>query len=140
MADIKVDSIKGEIDSLCKADKRLLVRYIERSLATKMPDILQARTRVYINTIEEMMSLKFSYQSRKRENVIARSIIAYALHKDGYSSVKIGKALHHDHSSVLFIIKKWSETLSLPHYYKEENELWNEFTKRIHNETDRKTI
>lgn len=133
----QIDSIKVTLDTLNKTEKRMMIRHLERSLEVKVPDRLNTKTKAYISAIEAVMGIRFSYQSRKHYQCVARTFVAQALKNEGFSSIKIGKALHKDHSSVFCMFRKMQEMLSMPSFYKDELQTWKEFKKRIYHETDK---
>lgn len=65
---------------------------------------------------EEVFCKKID-RSRKRENVLAKSCVAYIMRNEGFSTPKIGKVLNMDHSSILHLVKRVEDMLSLPWIY-----------------------
>ena len=72
-----------------------------------------------------------SLVSRIPEHVWARTMVAYQMVKEGYTSTEIGHQMMKDHSSVTHMKNKMQDALDLPQAYRDILETWNEFQKRI---------
>ncbi len=73
-------------------------------------------------------------RGRKRTNLVVwgRNFVAYQLHLEGYSSVKIGYVINRDHATVLHNLESVKNVLIFPYLYPREMEIWNKFQKMIH--------
>ena len=56
-----------------------------------------------------------------------RSFVAYRLHKEGYSYNDIGRMMGRDHSTVVHLVERKENALSVPGAYKSETEMFNRF-------------
>ena len=70
-------------------------------------------------------------RSRFPEDVWARTMVAYQMIREGYSTLEISKQLLKDHSTVTHMKKKMQDALDLPYAYKDIMNIWNNFQKQI---------
>ncbi len=70
-------------------------------------------------------------RSRVRENVIAKSFIAYIMRNEGFSTTKIGRMLHLHHATILYLTNKVKDMLSLPWIYAEDLEKLNQIIELL---------
>ena len=69
--------------------------------------------------------------SRYPDDVWARTMVAYQMIKEGYSTLEISKQILKDHSTVTHMKKKMQDALDLPYAYKDIMNIWNNFQKQI---------
>lgn len=110
--------IYDALESVRREEKTRQERYGE--LATIMEDIIG-------ETIQ--------FQDRHKIHVWARTMIAYQMKSEGFTSHWIGTHIHKDHSSVLYMAGKMRDVLKYPNQYRDIMPMWNEFQKRINDET-----
>ena len=72
-----------------------------------------------------------SYASRISSHVWARTMVAYQMIKEGYSTLEIGHQMMKDHSTVTHMKVMMQDALSLPKAYRKIIAIWNEFQRRI---------
>ena len=63
--------------------------------------------------------------SRDKNNTNIRSLVAFQLHMEGYSYTDIGRMMKRDHSTVIHLVRKMEDMLSLPQAYKQEINMYN---------------
>lgn len=80
-----------------------------------------------------------SYASRIPSHVWARTMVAYQMIKEGYSTLEIGRQMMKDHSTVTHMKVKMQDALSLPKAYGDIIEIWNKFQKRIQDDIHKGT-
>jgi hypothetical protein len=70
--------------------------------------------------------------SRDKEDVWAKTMVAYQLLEEGYSLESVARQLcRKDHSSVIHYRQKMKDALDVPQAYQDIIPIWNEFQKRI---------
>lgn len=74
-------------------------------------------------------------KSKERDNTIIRMLVAHRLSKEGYGRTETGRAMGRDHASVLNLIRRMDDALSLPRVYRRENELYRLFLQSVHPNT-----
>lgn len=72
-----------------------------------------------------------SYESRNPSDVWARTMVAYQMIQEGYSTTEIGNQMIKDHSTITHMKKKMQDALGLPQAYRDILEIWDKFQNRI---------
>ena len=75
-----------------------------------------------------------SYVSRNHDDAWARTMVAYQMIREGYSTIEIGRQMLKNHSSVTYMKFKMQDALSLPQAYGDIIEIWNKFQIKIQDE------
>ena len=74
---------------------------------------------------------------RFRDDVLARTFVAYIMYNEGFSLHQIGKLFKKDHSTIMHYVNRTNDMISLPNFYTLELEKLNEIIKLL-NEDDNK--
>lgn len=93
-----------------------------------------------IEVMEGILGERLPVKCRDTKYVWARSMIAYQLMQEGFTSSKAGRVLEKDHATVLHMVIKMKEALQFPQMYWDIMPLWNEFQNKLNDETNRKSI
>lgn len=72
----------------------------------------QSRINLYLSAMAIILDGDIELKSRKRIHVDAKKVIAYFLHKKGFSEPQIGRVLKKDHSSIHLYIDEMRYALS----------------------------
>lgn len=84
----------------------------------------------YVSEMKALTGIDPLCNSRKREVVTARAMVAYALMQDGFTSTDIGAFLRKNHSTVLYYKSYVNNILTTPGF-DDEKYLWEQFKQRI---------
>jgi len=79
---------------------------------------------------EEAVGVKMN-PGRNATTTTVRSFVAYKLHKEGYSYTDIGRMMGRDHSSVIHLVERKENALSVPGAYKAEAAMFVRFIKLL---------
>jgi len=79
---------------------------------------------------EEAVGIKMN-PGRNAITTTVRSFVAYQLHKEGYSYTDIGRMMGRDHSSVIHLVERKENALSVPGAYKAEAAMYERFIKLL---------
>lgn len=93
-----------------------------------------------IDIVCDILGIEEIPNNRVSMSVLARSLVAYQMSLEGYTTTYIGKIINRDHSTITLLKERVSNMLKMPNFYPHEMVVWNEFKKRIENETDTTTI
>ena len=85
---------------------------------------------------EDVLQLEIK-DRRYRNDVLARTFIAYIMYNEGFSLYQIGKLIKKDHSTVMHYVNRTNDMISVPSFYTFELEKLNEIIKLL-NEDDNK--
>ena len=101
--------------------RRLRERYgVTAPIAERYGEVLAAA--------EEAVGVKLN-PGRDAVTTTVRSFVAYQLHKEGYSYTDIGRMMGRDHSSVIHLVERKENALSVPGAYKQETEMFRRFVE-----------
>lgn len=93
-----------------------------------------------IDMVCDILGIEEIPNNRDNMSVFARSLVAYQMYLEGFTTTYIGKVINRDHSTIISLIERVSNMLMMPNFYPHEIVVWDEFKKRIENETDTTTI
>ena len=79
------------------------------------------------------------YHSRESCEVWARTMVAFQMCKEGYTTGEIGRQMEKDHSTIIHLRNKMRDVFSLPQMYGDILEIWNRFQKQIGNDIHKGT-
>lgn len=84
----------------------------------------------YVSEMMTLTGIDPRKASRKREVVVARAMVAYALLGQGFTSLAVAEYLGKNHSTILYYKDYLNSILTTPGYY-DEKDLWEQFRQRI---------
>lgn len=124
-----IDWLKQPILYLSRGEKMELIRFVEDSMT---PGVLTGSDRyLYVLSVaESVLGWKLTPQ-RSAHNTLIRAFVAYRLHGEGYSTTNIGGYMGRNHSSVLHLIRRMEDILSLPGVYREETTKYKDFESML---------
>ncbi len=88
--------------------------------------IMEKQAELYYAAIKEMSGVDPLWESRKREVVITRIMLAYILLQEGWTCTSVGEFLRKNHSTILYYRETMVDFLSSSGY-RNEKELWERF-------------
>lgn len=98
------------------------------------------RCSMLLGEMADILGVKYiSYVSRIPCHVWARTMVAYQMIREGYSTLEIGHQMEKDHATITHMKNKMKDALSLPQAYQDILPIWNEFQKRIYNDIHKGT-
>ena len=116
-------------------DLRDYYKGILRSLREKYnrPSPIAERYAEVLPAAEEAVGVKLNPR-RDTLTTTVRSFVAYQLHKEGYSYTDIARMMGLNHSSVIHLVERKENALSVPGAYKSETEMFNRFNELLGHE------
>ena len=115
--------------SLSLDDKKLLVGRLQDSILGKDNC---TRGVELLDIYSEVTGRRPNLFSRDKDDVWAKTMVAYQLLEEGYSLESVARQLYRkDHSSVIHYRQKMQDALDVPQAYQDILPIWNEFQKRI---------
>ena len=98
------------------------------------------RCSMLLGEMADILGEKYiSYVSRIASHVWARTMVAYQMILEGYSTTEIGHQMIKDHSTITHMKVKMEDALSMPQAYQDIIPIWNEFQKRIQDDIHKGT-
>lgn len=74
------------------------------------------------------------YHSREAGEVWARTMVAYQMCKEGYSTAEVGRQMEKNHATIIHLRNKMRDVFALPQMYGDILEIWDKFQKQISND------
>lgn len=125
--------------NLCQALKDSIIRERKEKRQVHMN-----RGAVLLGYMRSILGREIPVNSRLSEFVWARTMVAYQLTTEGYSSNEIARMIHKDHATILYMRNKMQDALHYPNAYKDIIDIWMQFQNKIqddiHKGTDQNTI
>jgi hypothetical protein len=89
------------------------------------------RGQILLGYVGDIIGEPIPAKSRKPRYVWARTMVAYQLTREGYSSIDAGWMVGKDHASVMYMKSKMEDVFAYPHIYKDIINIWKQFQDRI---------
>ena len=128
------DDLKFEVENLTLKDKVELREHLSDMInSSRRGGQSPLRCSILLGEMQTAMGWQqpIPYESRESPHVWARTMVAYQMCKEGYTTVEIGRQMMKDHSTVTHMKVMMQDALSLPKAYGKIIAIWNEFQRRI---------
>lgn len=128
-------SVIEDIKTLSRKDKVEVNRFLDVDLYgtfDEYRDKINTRFRSCEKVMSQLTGINVLEDTRRRDVVIARDIIAYTLLQEGFYSVAVGEVLKRDHATVLHMRNKIWNVLDCPECYRWEYELLTRFREELY--------
>ena len=124
------ETLTQEAIGLPRQARLNLVRELQRSFLQDRP--VAERLREMVDVMNALVGFDIRTQSRKRDYVRARDIVAYEARKEGYFYADIGAALNLHHSSVVVACRNMAYILDEGRpFYNDYYDLRENFKQKI---------
>ena len=128
------EEMKDMCRSLTLQDKVEVRDYLSDLIASARGGVGKSplRCSILLGVMAGIMGVRYiPFISRIPEHVWARTMVAYQMIREGYSTPEIGRQMMKDHSSVTHMKKRMQDALDLPVAYRDILNLWEIFQKQI---------
>lgn len=89
--------------------------------------------------MEEVIGEKIPVKSRVPRYAWARTMVAYQLLQEGFTTTQAGMMIGKDHCTVIYMRHKMEDALEMAFAYKDIIHIWKQFQNKIDNEIHRGT-
>lgn len=120
-----MDKVIEDLLSLPKAQRKHIIGVLQESLVDKKD--IDSRFLVMKKTADKLIGKDILTETRERDVVFGRRMVAYAMREEGFSLHAIGKRLNLDHSTICALVKGMQDVIEYSYLAKEEFYLWNQF-------------
>lgn len=120
-----MDKVIEDLLSLPKAQRMHIIGVLQESLVDKKD--IDSRFLVMKKTADKLIGKDILTETRERDVVFGRRMVAYAMREEGFSLHAIGKRLNLDHSTICALVKRMQDVIEYSYLAKEEFYLWNQF-------------
>lgn len=128
------EDLKHRCEKLTLEDKVELREYLSALIAHENGRTRKTplRCSILLGEMAKILGEKYiSYVSRIPIHVWARTMVAFQMLMEGYSTSEIGHQMMKDHSSIIHYRQKMQDALDLPQAYRDILDIWNKFQKQI---------
>lgn len=133
--------LKRRITRMSLEEKQVLLEFVNKSIGREERKTLSAKRCAFlIGKMGEIYGRDVDFISRNADDVWARTMVAYQMVTEGFTTMEIGDQLMKDHSTITHLCKKMSDALDLPKMYIDIIETWLKFQKLIENDIHERTI
>jgi len=136
------EELKLMCEDLSLEDMEELKEYLSDIITSSKGGIRKTplRCSMLLGEMADIMGEKYiSYVSRIASHVWARTMVAYQMILEGYSTTEIGHQMIKDHSTITHMKVNMEDALSMPQAYQDIMPIWNEFQKRIQDDIHKGT-
>ena len=71
------------------------------------------------------------FEGREAHFVWARTMVAYQMSKEGYTTIEIGRQMMKNRTTIIHLLKKMQDVFALPQMYEDVLKMWYKFQKQI---------
>ena len=79
------------------------------------------------------------YEGRESHYVWARTMVAYQMSKEGYTTIEIGRQMMKNRTTIIHLLNKMQDVFALPQMYADVLEMWYKFQKQIEHDIHERT-
>ena len=97
------------------------------------------RCQFLLEKMEQILGEPVKFDSRVTRFVWARTMVAFQMCKEGYTTVEIGRQMMKGHSAIIHLRNKMQDVFALPQMYGDVLEMWNKFQKQIDHDIHERT-
>lgn len=128
------EDLKHRCEKLTLEDKVELREYLSALIAHENGRTRKTplRCSILLGEMAKILGEKYiSYVSRIPIHVWARTMVAFQMLMEGYSTSEIGHQMQKDHSTITHMKNKMMDVFDLPQAYRDIIEIWDNFQKQI---------
>lgn len=136
------DDLKLAVENLTLKDKVELREYLSDMIkSSRSGGQSPLRRSILLGEIATAMGWQqpIPCESRESHHVWARTMVAYQMCKEGYTTIEIGRQMMKDHSTIIHLRNKMQDVFALPQMYGDVLEMWNKFQKQIDHDIHERT-
>lgn len=121
----------NQILSLSLDEQRELRDRLTASIRNARLPRMDGRYGHLLNVMEMVTGQTVNPLSREPKDVWGRTMCAYQMLLEGYTTTEVGLQMGRDHSTVSWLKRKMEDALSVPAAYQDILPIWNDFKKMI---------
>ena len=128
------DDLKLAVENLTLKDKVELREYLSDMIDSSMR-LSQSplRCSILLGIMAAALGWEkpIPYEGREAHFVWARTMVAYQMNKEGYTTIEIGRQMMKNRTTIIHLLNKMQDVFALPQMYENELEMWYKFQKQI---------
>lgn len=98
-----------------------------------------SRGEILLGYMAEILGEPIPVKSRESRFVWARTMVAYQLTQEGFTTGEAGRMLGRDHSTIIHLRNKMQDALDYAYAYRDIVDIWKQFQNKLYHEIHRGT-
>ena len=136
------DELKLAVENLSLKDKVELREYLSDMInSSRRLSQSPLRCSILMGTMAAALGWEhpIPYEGRESHYVWARTMVAYQMSKEGYTTIEIGRQMMKNRTTIIHLLKKMQDVFAFPQMYENELEMWYKFQKQIEHDIHERT-
>ena len=136
------DELKLAVENLSLKDKVELREYLSDMIdSSRRLSQSPLRCSMLLGTMAAALGWEkpIPYEGRESHYVWARTMVAYQMSKEGYTTIEIGRQMMKNRTTIIHLLNKMLDVFALPQMYENELEMWYKFQKQIEHDIHERT-
>ena len=128
------DELKLAVENLSLKDKVELREFLSEMIySSRRLSKSPLRCSILLGTMAAALGWEhpIPYEGRESHYVWARTMVAYQMSKEGYTTIEIGRQMMKNRTTIIHLLKKMQDVFAFPQMYENELEMWYKFQKQI---------
>ena len=136
------DELKLAVENLSLKDKVELREYLSDMInSSRRLSQSPLRCSILLGTMAAALGWEkpIPYEGREAHFVWARTMVAYQMSKEGYTTIEIGRQMMKNRTTIIHLLNKMQDVFAFPQMYENELEMWYKFQKQIEHDIHERT-
>ena len=128
------DELKLAVENLSLKDKVELREYLSDMIdSSRRLSQSPLRCSMLLGTMAAALGWEkpIPYEGRESHYVWARTMVAYQMSKEGYTTIEIGRQMMKNRTTIIHLLKKMQDVFAFPLMYEDVLKMWYKFQKQI---------
>lgn len=136
------DELKLAVENLSLKDKVELREFLSDMIdSSRRLSRSPLRCSILLGTMAAALGWEhpIPYEGRESHYVWARTMVAYQMSKEGYTTIEIGRQMMKNRTTIIHLLNKMQDVFAFPQMYENELEMWYKFQKQIEHDIHERT-
>ena len=128
------DDLKLAVENLTLKDKVELREFLSDMIdSSRRLSQSPLRCSILLETMAAALGWEhpIPYEGRESHYVWARTMVAYQMSKEGYTTIEIGRQMMKNRTTIIHLLKKMQDVFAFPQMYEDVLKMWYNFQKQI---------
>ena len=128
------DELKLAVENLSLKDKVELREFLSEMIySSRRLSKSPLRCSILLGTMAAALGWEkpIPYEGREPHFVWARTMVAYQMSKEGYTTIEIGRQMMKNRTTIIHLLKKMQDVFAFPLMYEDVLKMWYKFQKQI---------
>ena len=128
------DDLKLAVENLSFKDKVELREFLSDMIdSSRRLSQSPLRCSILLRTMAAALGWEkpIPYEGREPHYVWARTMVAYQMSKEGYTTIEIGRQMMKNRTTIIHLLKKMLDVFAFPQMYEDVLKMWYKFQKQI---------